>query len=355
MGYEMLAASFYATYITLPWTPSIIYAFPPGGFEDPWRGFPGGNPFPTGKVSADAPFLPFGNYFVIDKDSPTTTKHSWNLSVQKQMAADWLVSATYIGSHATHLWGSREINPAIYIPGGPCTLQGVTYNPCSTPGNRDVRRRLSLQYPNVGGTSMAFLDRYEAGGSASYNGLLLSVQRRAARGVTIGGNYTWSHCLGDESKANSGGTPGQTYQDPNNRSLDRGNCEGDRRHIFNMTAVAEAPQFAKPTLRLLASGWRLAGIYRVSSGAFLTITSGVDRQLSGVQNQRPNQVLANPYGNKSITNYLNPAAFALPALGSLGNMIPYNIAGPGTWQFDVALSRVFTPGKPKDGSPSRGV
>ncbi len=188
---------------------------------------------------------------------------------------------------------------------------------------------------------MAFLDRYEAGGTASYNGLLLSVQRRAARGVTIGGNYTWSHCLGDESKANSGGTPGQTYQDPNNRSLDRGNCEGDRRHIFNMTAVAEAPQFAKPTLRLLASGWRLAGIYRVSSGGFLTITSGVDRQLSGVQNQRPNQVLANPYGNKSITNYLNPAAFALPALGSLGNMRPYNIAGPGTWQFDVALSRVF--------------
>jgi hypothetical protein len=188
---------------------------------------------------------------------------------------------------------------------------------------------------------MAFLDQYEAGGTASYNGLLLSVQRRASRGVTVGGNYTWSHCYGDDSKANSGGTPGQTYQDPNNRSLDRGNCEGDRRHIFNMTAVGQTPQFAKPTLRALASGWILSGIYRRSSGPFLTITSGVDRQLSGVQNQRPDQVLLNPYGDKSITNYLNPKAFALPALGSLGNMRPYNIAGPGTWQLDVALSRVF--------------
>jgi hypothetical protein len=341
MGYEMLPASFYATYITLPWTPSIIYAFPPGGFADPWRGYPGGNPFPTGKLDANAPFLPFGNYFVIDKNSPTTSKHSWNLSVQKQIAADWLLSATYVGSHAVHLWGSRELNPAIYIPEGPCTLQGVTSNPCSTPSNRDARRRLGLQYPNVGGTSMAFLDQYEAGGTGSYNGLLLSVQRRAARGVTVGGNYTWSHCYGDDSKANSGGTPGQTYQDPNNRALDRGNCEGDRRHIFNLTAVGQTPSFGRPTLRVLASGWVLSGIYRVSSGAPLTITSGVDRQLSGVQNQRPDQVLQNPYGDKSITNYLNPKAFALPALGSLGNMRPYSIAGPGTWQLDVALSRVF--------------
>jgi hypothetical protein len=341
MGYEILTGSFYATYITLPWTSSIIYAFPPGGLEDPWRGYPGGNPFPTGKIDANAPFVPYGNYFVVPEDSPTTTRHSWNLSVQRQIAADWLFSSTYMGSQAAHVWGSQELNPAIFIPGGPCILQGVSYNPCSTAGNRDVRRRLALQYPNVGGTTMAFLDRYEGVGTQSYHALLVSLQRRAARGVTVGGNYTWSHCYGDDSKANSGGTPGLTYQNPNDRALDRGNCEGDRRHIFNMTAVGETPQFANPTLRVLVTGWRLSGIYRKSSGAFLTVTSGVDRELSGVQNQRPNQVLLSPYGNKSLTNYLNPAAFALPAVGSLGNMRPFNIQGPGTWQFDVALSRIF--------------
>ena len=341
MGYDMLAASFFATYITLPWTSSIIYAFPPGGLADPWRGYPGGNPFPTPPPNPNTAFLPYGNYFVVQKDTPTTTRHSWNLSVQKQIGAEWLLSASYIGSHAVHLWGSQELNPAVYLPGGPCTLQGVTYNPCSTPGNRDVRRRLSLQYPKVGGTSIAFLDLYAPTGTQSYNGLLISLQRRASRGVTVGGNYTWSHCYGESSGANSGGTPGNTYQDPNNRALDRGNCLSDRRHIFNLTAVGEAPQFANRALRLLASGWRLSGIFRASSGDFLTITGGVDRQLSGVQNQRPDQVLLNPYGNKSLTNYLNPAAFALPPLGSLGNMRPFNIAGPGTWQFDAALSRIF--------------
>jgi Carboxypeptidase regulatory-like domain len=343
MAYDMLTGSFYNTFISPPWSSSIIYAFPPGGLQDPWLGYPGGNPFPRGQIDSNTSFVPAGNYFVVPADAPTTARHSWNLSAQKQISTDWLVTATYLGSQAAHTWGSRELNPAIYIPGGPCTLKGVTYNPCSTAGNRDVRRRLNLQYPNVGGTTLAFLDQYEGGGTQSYHGLIVSVQRRAARGVTVGGNYTYSHCYGDggASQTGGGGTPGNTYLDPNNRNFDRGNCEGDRRRIFNTTAVAEMPQFANAKLRAVASGWRLAGIYRRSTGAYLTVTSGQDRELSGVQNQRAQQILGSAYGDKSLTNYLNPAAFTLPALGSLGNMSPRNIAGPANWQFDLALSRIF--------------
>src|ERR1041385_449150 len=192
-------------YTTLFRSPSIIVSNPPGGFDDPWQGYPGGNPFPAKPINANVDFPPIANYFVVPYDSPATTRHSWNLSIQRQFTADWLVSANYLGSQTAHVWGSQELNPAIYMPGASCTLKGVTYNPCSTTTNRDARRRLPLDYPNIGGTAIAFLDQYQAVGTQSYEGLLLSLQRRAARGVTIGANYTWSHCYGDASKANSGG------------------------------------------------------------------------------------------------------------------------------------------------------
>ena len=59
------------------------------------------------------------------------------------------------------------------------------------------------------------------------------------------------------------------------------------------------------------------------------------------RDQRVNQVLSDPYGDKSINNYLNPAAFELPALGTLGNMGSNSVSGPGSFQFDAALSREF--------------
>jgi hypothetical protein len=343
LAHDMLSGGFFNNFISSPWAASVTVASPPGGFDNPWGGYPGGNPFPPKPVNANSEFPPFSNYFVVPYDSPYTTRHSWNLSLQRQIATDWLVSASYMGSRAVHLWGAQELNPAIYVPGNCAAGQyGLTApGPCSTTGNANSRRRLATQYPNIGGTTLSFLSQYQPGGTQTYNGLLMSVQRRAASGVTIGGNYTWSHCYGDDAKASQGGGPGSTYLDPNNRNFDRGNCEGDRRHIFNMTAVAQTPSFSNSTLRVLATGWRLSGIYRRSSGSWLSITSGQDRSLGGVSSQRAQQVLGNPYGSKTLTNYLNPAAFALPALGTLGNMSPNNIQGPGTWAFDLAMSRVF--------------
>jgi hypothetical protein len=42
-----------------------------------------------------------------------------------------------------------------------------------------------------------------------------------------------------------------------------------------------------------------------------------------------------------VSNYLNPAAFALAPVGQEGTIGRNSIAGPGTWQFDMALSRTF--------------
>jgi hypothetical protein len=61
-----------------------------------------------------------------------------------------------------------------------------------------------------------------------------------------------------------------------------------------------------------------------------------------VNNQRPNQVLQDPYCAVEMPQcFLNPAAFAQPALGTLGNMGKYNVQTPGEWGLDTTFSRSF--------------
>jgi hypothetical protein len=312
--------------------------------DNPWEGIPGGNPFPY-VVDKNAPFAPGGAFYYQPKDMKTPTTQTWNLAIQRQITQNWIASASYIGSGLRHLWSSMPENPAVFIPGGPCTLNGATYNPCSSVGNTEARRRLTLERPKDGAL-MSFVTRGDDGGSQSYHGMVLSIERRAAQGVTVSANYTWSHCIGPYGSGlfnTSGLNPDVTNSAVNNRDYDNGNCDSDRRHIFNFTSVAQTPQFADPRLRLLVTGWRLSGIYRLSSGSPLNIVSGQDRALTATTNQRADQIVENPYAGSSapLANYLSPSAFALPVLGTLGNMGRNSLSGPSTWSFDMALSRLF--------------
>jgi hypothetical protein len=202
---------------------------------------------------------------------------------------------------------------------------------------------LSLLNP-VAADAYSFINDVDQGGTASYHGLLLSVQRRAARGITLNTNYTWSHCIADITFSDFNTAADASYTNVNNRRADRGNCQAtgqDRRHLFNVTAVAETPRFSNNTLRMVATGWRLSPIVRISSGRPLTVVSGTDVALIGTANQRPNQVLSDPYLHDAGLKYLNPAAFAVPAPGTLGNVGVGSVVGPMTWQFDTSLSRTF--------------
>ncbi len=59
-------------------------------------------------------------------------------------------------------------------------------------------------------------------------------------------------------------------------------------------------------------------------------------------NQRPNQVLQNPLCDPPGPScWINPAPFQQPASGTLGNTGRNSIPGPGFFQIDSALSRIF--------------
>jgi hypothetical protein len=329
---------------------------PPWGFRttlnsvdltNPWQNYPGGNPFPYDRRNPLFPTLT-DYYYVQGYDSSSPRVHTWNLSLQRQLPASFVLSTSYLGNQAFHTWVGAAPNRAVYFPGsavnGICTSGKYvlrTTGTCSTTGNTNLRRRLILENP-VEGQYYGQLSVREDSGTQNYHGMLISLQRRAASGVNFGANYTWSHCIGLDPNANGTGKSNNGYLDPNDRNFDMGNCDSDRRQVFNATAVASSPQFANRALHMLASGWQLSGIYRRSTGKFLTLTTGLDRVLSGTAgNQRPVQILEDPYLDRDSLTYLNPKAFAQPALGTIGNMRTGNVEAPGTWQLDLGLSRTF--------------
>jgi Carboxypeptidase regulatory-like domain len=317
-------------------------------FENPWANYPGGDPFPLpygNKVGRNAPWPAASLVNVVDYDTPNMQVAQWNLSLQREVSAGWLVSASYLGTHTTHLWSTQQYNPSVFLGLGPCTLNGVQYSTCSTTTNQEQRRRLILENPQYG-QFYGFMPKIDTGGTASYNGLVVSAQRRATSGVTVNANYTWSHCITDPGGSDLvvGTSNNNGYTNPDNRHASRGNCttgSSDRRHVLNLSAVAATPQFSNATLRMLGSGWRFSPIFRVLSGSYMTITTNQDRALNTTPGQRVNQILSSPYGDRSVSKYLNPAAFELPAMGTLGNMGQDSVAGPATWQFDASLSRTF--------------
>jgi hypothetical protein len=125
--------------------------------------------------------------------------------------------------------------------------------------------------------------------------------------------------------------------------LDRGYCDQDRRHLATFVAGTQTPQLAGALANVLLSEWRVSGILSARSGRPVNVIAGQDRSLSGIQNQRVDQVLDNPYGSKKTPNdWLNPAAFALPALGTLGNFQRNSLRAPGYWSIDMAISRLIS-------------
>ena len=311
-------------------------------FEDPYSTVPGGqtHPVPT-DPPANAAFPGFGAFGTIDPDNNSPRVQSWNVTLERQFGSAWQASVSYLGSYADRLWGGVQVNPGVFLGLDPCTLNGVSYPVCSTAANLDRRRVLILENPAVG-QFFGSVDRHDDVGQQSYAGLKLSVQRRAASGVSLSGNYTVSRCQADTGSSFSFAQASSGYTDPSNPSFDRGNCTQSRTHIANVSVGVETPQFANAALRAVASGWRASGIISARSGGWLTVTTTTDVAATGLANQRVNQVLKDPYADKSLDTYLNRAAFALPAAGTLGDHRNGSIEGPGFWNIDLAVTRLLS-------------
>jgi len=296
--------------------------------DDPYSIVPGGPPLLPTPIPppVDAVFPLFSSYTSMDPDINSIRVHSWNATIEQQIGADWQVAASYLGGYMDRIWGRKNLNPGVYL------------GPSSTAANIQSRRVFTLANPAVG---QYYSDVFAitAVGVQDYRGLKLSVRRRAAGGLSFNVNYTISHCETD-SPYNGLFISQFEYTDPDNPSYDNGNCPFNRTHVGNATVGYQTPQFATTALRVLASDWRISGVLNANSGNWLTVTTTSDPARTGVP-QRVNQVRDNPYGARTLDNYLDLAAFAIPDVNTLGNHRARSIEGPRYWQVNVALARVL--------------
>jgi hypothetical protein len=319
---------------------------PPGGFDNPYGHLPGGDPHPI-VPGPNTEFPASGTFASIDPALNAPRIQSWNVTVEQQLGTNWQASASYLGRYSDRLWGFQAVNYGVFLGLGPCTINGVAFNVCTTNGNLQQRRVLSLSNENPRSAGLiGILDEYTNNGDQSYRGMRLSVQRRAATGLSFSGNYTLSKCYGLDM--GTAAQFGATYTDPTNPENDRGYCDQDRTHIANATIGIETPQFGNAVLRTIASSWGVSAILTARSGSRFSVTTGVDNAFSGISAQRANQVSDDVYGDTQedaqgrLINYLTRAAFASPAPGTVGTSPRNGYVGPSYWNgINLALRRLI--------------
>ena len=202
-----------------------------------------------------SPFTPPNVTNTVDTKAPRYQE--WNFRVQQGIGANTSFSLNYIGNHG------------IFIP---ISLSGInTYCPPSACPGGFVGLPTAAPDPRF-----SVVNEIHSTGVSNYNGLVVSFQRRLARGFQIQANYAWSHALDEVSNGGffffNGGSAGSVLnpQDSNNvRKYNYGNADYDTRHYFSANYVWELPYRHGPAL--LLKGWRVAGTIFARSGFPYTV------------------------------------------------------------------------------------
>jgi hypothetical protein len=361
-------------------------------FSAPWsQGTFTTSPFPQPAVPTPSQALFFrqSQYIVMPQQFKPAYTIQWTLSVQQQFGHGWQVMVDYIGNTTRHDPMGMPFDPAVFIPGvwgangtgctgivttGPAKVTaGAAGTNCSTTGNQTSRFLLTTENPasqNSSGGSIGG-DQYLGGGAgsvivddegtATYTGLVTSIQHRMSNTFSLMANWTWSKCLNIEDA--QGDLAGTTVENPSNVKMDYGPCGSDFRHIENVVVVTKSAfnNHLNRVEKLLVNDWEFAPLIHIQSGIPFTVTSGQDNSLTDVGNDRPNLVAGvNPYAEVKFhklpgaanRQYLNPAAFqqvtagcssvnGCPYVGTYGNIGRNSFRGPSALQFDAQISRIF--------------
>jgi hypothetical protein len=252
------------------------------------------------------------------------TAYNYSFGVQQQIARQFLMDVSYVGSLARHLWCTRNINAV------PIGAQFLDLHP----ENRDMSTTASVLAAN-------FLRPYQGwgdimmvdfGATSNYNSLQASATRRFAGGL-VAANYTFSKVLGTASTPSEAMSP---FFDPRQRNY--GPLTYDRSLALTLRYNYRLPELGKRfhqrTLGAVTDGWEISGVGRFMSGSpFTPGFSTVDgANITGTPSEGARPDVRDPSADPVNR-------FGRPARGSFGNAGTRVLRGPGTNNWDVSIYR----------------
>jgi hypothetical protein len=195
----------------------------------------------------------------IDPNIESSYSQQANLQIERELPGNTFVSVGYLHLRARHLILSRNVNvPTLPVSAGDPNL-----------GRPD---------PNWGN-----IGRFESSGNSAYDGMVVSVNQRAARWASLRVSYTLSKTIDD-----SGNFFFSTPQDSFNVRDERGLSDNDQRHRLVISGSLEVPDHKKPTsLQRILCGFQLGYIFTYASRLPFNVLLGNDRNLDTNNNDRP--------------------------------------------------------------------
>ena len=306
-----------------PFSPQFMLFGVP--FDNPWTGAV--NPFPAsygpGIPGKDAKFdIPTALVALAPGWRPPRIA-SWNLAIERQITKDLLARVAYAASKGTFLGYNLDLNAAVYGPGA---------NGSNTQARRPIQNFQSVVEDVAGGNSI-------------YNSLQVSLEKRFSAGFTVTANYTFGKTIDEVSYLTD--TCSTNVINPYNAGAYRAQSDFNVPQRFVLNYLWQLPSPKKNALlRGLLGGWQTTGIWNWQSGFPLTITSGEDDSLSGVGNDLAD-VLSKPSltsGSRGqrVSKWFTTQAFKTAATGTFGTAGRNILRGPGTFNLDFSIQRLFT-------------
>jgi len=299
-----------------------------------------------------SPFVPLAG---IDAPPPSNTypyNENYFFSVERELAANTVLSLGYVGSQAHHLLVGYSANPgdaatclklsdpnAVATGSPTCGPFGEdnTYTAADGKIVQGTRRGLGQNFQN---------DMYIASiGNSNHNAFEASL-RHTSNSLDLMAAYTFSKSIDQSSSL-------ADPVDPFNFRRTRALSSWDMTHNFVLTY-----QYQLPLDRFFGhakgwmDGWSLSGIARASTGLPVTLLSDGDNSLTGsIPNGVNNHSLDLPDYNgaplrlngnpRNGLPYFNVLAFSNNGLGSPGSSSRRFFHGPGALNFDLALLKSF--------------